>query len=142
MARLPTTSSTVLSKVNGVALMRCRSAVYISLPVLFSSFLSIRYLIPTGHVFTQPNLQFPVRSFSSLDVQGASIMQFRRRVGSLTHHTVLLMHLGKIGGTRSCGVAPVCCSDIARHKPEGVRRRRRTAAQYVWSCVQMNSSCR
>ena len=141
MARLPTTSSTVLSKVNGVALMRCRSAVYISLPVLFSSFLSIRYLIPTGHVFTQPNLKFPVRSFSSFDVQGASIMQFRR-VGNLTHHTVLLMHLCKFGGTRSCRMAPVCCSDIARHKPEGVRRRRRTAAQYVWSCVQMNSSYR
>ena len=55
-------------------------------------------------------------------------MQFTR-VGNLTHHTVLLMHLGKLGGTRSCRMTPVSCSDIARQKPEGVRRRRRTAAQ-------------
>ena len=68
-------------------------------------------------------------------------MQFRI-FGELTHNAVLLMHLGILKGTRYCRMAPVCFSDIACVKSEGVRTRRRTAAPHVWPCVQMNASSR
>ena len=71
--------------------MRCRRAVYISLPVLFV-LLSMRSLISTGRLFPQPNLLFPVRSFSPFNVQGAFVRQFRRV--DLARNTVLPMQLG------------------------------------------------
>ena len=116
--------------VNGVASMRCRRAVYFFLPVLFL-LLSMRYLIPTGRLFPQPNLRFPVRSFSPFNVQGAFIRQFRR-VGDLAHNTVLLMHLGVIRCTRSCRIPPVCCGGTACVKPEDVKTSRRT---YLAMCT-------
>jgi len=61
--RQPTTSSIVFSNVNGVASIRCRRAVKISLPVFF-----FFYVIPTGHLFPQPDLRFPVRSVSPFNV--------------------------------------------------------------------------
>ena len=86
----------------------------------------MRYLIPTGHLFPQPNLRFPVRSFSPLNVQGDFILQFRW-IGDLAHNTVLLMHLGATRCTRSCLLANVCSDDIACVKSEDVKTSQNTS---------------
>ena len=78
------------------------------------------YVIPTGHLFPQPDLRFPVRSVSPFHVQGDLIVRFRR-VGDLAYNTVLLMHLGAIRCTRSCLLANVCSDDTACVKSEDVK---------------------
>ena len=93
-----TTSSIVFS--NETASLQCGIEELYKFPCpCFFLLLSMRYLIPTGHLFPQPNLRFPVRSFSPLNVQGDFILQFRW-IGDLAHNTVLLMHLGAIRCTR------------------------------------------
>ena len=78
------------------------------------------YVIPTGHLFPQPDLRFPVRSVSPFNVQGNFILRFRR-AGNLPYNTVLLMHRGAIRCTRSCLLANVCSDDTACVKSEDVK---------------------
>ena len=78
----------------------------------------MRYPRPAGHLFPQPNLRSPVRSFPSFNVQVDSILQFRR-VGDLAHNTVLLVHLSILRGTSSCLTANICSGCAACVKPKG-----------------------
>ena len=88
----------------------------------FFLLLSMRYLIPTGHLFPQPNLRFLVRLVSPFKIQKG----FYPAVQKVGHNTVLLMHLGAMRCTRSCPIAPVCSGDIACVKSNGVRKSQRT----------------